>query len=106
MAMKKRRERNRKSAGEAPAAPAENKLSELFDIPANALHGIAQIELAGNREAVIDGCRGVLEYDETIVKLATEKMSVQFMGRGLQIKVLTHDSAIVTGFITSIEFLT
>jgi len=31
---------------------------------------------------------------------------VQFMGRGLQIKVLTHDSAIVTGFITSIEFLT
>jgi len=107
MTSKRGRRRSRGAAEEAQSPPpAQGKLSTLFDIPPSALGGVPQIELAGNREAVVDGCKGVLEYDENVVKLATDKMTIRFEGRGLQIKVLTHDSAIVTGFITNIEFIT
>lgn len=94
-------------ADPAPAsAPKETALSRILDIPASALGGIPQLQLSGNREAVVEGCQGILEYDENIIKLNTGKMSITFVGRGLQVKVLTHDSAVVAGFITGIEFLT
>lgn len=101
----KKNNRNRKTAEDTPPVPT-NKLVQLLDIPPSALAGIPQIELAGNREAVIDGCQGILEYDENIIKLTTGKMSIKFTGRALQLKVLTHDSAVVDGFITNIEFIT
>lgn len=100
--MKPKRNRNRT----ADWAPPATGLGALLEIPPSSLSGISQMEIAGNREAVITGCQGVLEYDENVIKLTTGKMSIRFMGRGLQIKVLTHDSAVVTGFITNIEFIT
>ena len=102
--MKDRRRRNRKEyiPGEPPSARA--KITEVFDIPQAAIAGTAQIELAGNREAVIDGCMGVLAYDENIIRLALRGMAATFRGRNLQIKVLTHDSAIISGYIITIEF--
>jgi len=103
--MRKKRTSDRRE--EPEAVPVLQKgLSALFELPPDAMSGVPQIELSGNREAVVDNCRGVLEYDENVVKLATDKMSIRFTGRELQIKVLTHDSAIVTGFIIGIEFIT
>lgn len=97
--------RNRKNNKETlPASPVE-RLTGMLDIPPSALSGVSQIEIAGNREAVIDGCQGILEYDENNIKLTTGKMAVRFSGRALQIKVLTHDSAVIEGFISNIEFL-
>ncbi|MCL2056077.1 MAG: YabP/YqfC family sporulation protein [Oscillospiraceae bacterium] len=101
-----KRKRNRKLSEGGDAQEAKKRgLSEIFDIPGSAIGGIAHIEMAENREAVVDGCRGVLQYDDNVVKLATGKMAVKFNGRGLQINVLTRDSAVVTGFITSVEFV-
>jgi sporulation protein YqfC len=97
----------RRSAAEAAAEINVNlnRLSGMMGIPPTALPGIPQIELGGNREAVIDGCQGILEYSEEMIKLAAGRMTLQFCGRGLQIKVLTHDGAVIEGFITSLEFL-
>ncbi len=80
------------------------RLSGILDIPPSAMSGVPQIELGGNREAVIDGCLGVLSYDESMIRLALRGMIAIFRGRSLQIRVLTHDSAILGGFIMSIEF--
>lgn len=63
------------------------------------------IEIKGNREAVIEGCKSVLHYDENIVKVSMNKMIVSFFGRNMEIKCLTADSLVIRGFITSIEFL-
>lgn len=104
--MGKKAERNRKNPEDDIPVSNLRKLTGMLDIPPSALSGIPQIELAGNREAIIDGCQGILEYDDNIIKLTTGKMSVKFTGRGLQLKVLTHDSAVIEGFISNIEFIT
>ena len=103
--MSRKTERNRAHKDDLSAQNALDKLNRAFDIPQSSLLGNAQIELSGNREAIVDGCHGILEYDENTIKLATGKMSVKFSGRGLQIKVLTPDSAVIEGFISKIEFI-
>jgi sporulation protein YqfC len=80
-------------------------LRSFFEMPQSAMGGGMHIELSGNTEAVVDGCVGVLEYDENIIRLAGKKMSVRFTGRRLQLKVLTHDSAVLEGFILGVEFI-
>ena len=65
-----------------------------------------RIEIRGNREAVVEGCKSILHYDENIVKVNMNKMIVSFFGRNMEIKCLTSDSLVIRGFITSIEYLT
>lgn len=91
---------------ERRAAERANKVINAMQLPPGALFGTAHFEINGNREVIVDGCKGVLEYDETKVRINTGKMVTSFLGRRLTIKCLTSDSLIVEGFITSIEFIT
>lgn len=64
------------------------------------------MEINGNREAVVDGCAGILEYSTETVRVRAGRMVIRFCGRGLSIRSLTADALVVTGFITGIEFKT
>lgn len=83
----------------------KKNLRDIFDMPQSAFFGGVQIEIQNNKEAMIDGCKGVLEYNENTIKLACEKMSVKFSGRDMQIKTLSQNSALITGYIMNIEFI-
>lgn len=65
----------------------------------------SRIELRGNREAVVEGCCGILEYAEGVVRLRMRERTVRFTGRGLSIRCMTADSLVVTGYILQIEFM-
>ncbi len=104
--MRKKRESSRNRKPQKPDAPA-SRIANALDIPPSVIcTGLAQMELSGNREAVIDGCQGILEYDDTVVKLDTGKVMVRFIGRNMQIKSMTAESIVVTGFFNAIEFST
>ena len=79
-------------------------LQNAFDLPTGALAGFPQIALSGNREAVVEGCTGVLEYSDTRIRLGFGKMMLQFTGRNLQIRCMSGENVIVDGFFTGIEF--
>ena len=97
--------KSRRQAGQEEKAPKPG-IGELFDIPRSASGGQMQVELSGNTEAVISYCTGVIEYNEQTICLAGGKLNVRFTGRGLQLKALAQDSAIVQGFILGLEFTT
>ncbi len=63
------------------------------------------LEFISNREVTLDGCKGILEYRQDAIRINTSKMVVSFKGRGLNIKCLTTTSVIISGYITSVEFL-
>lgn len=79
------------------------RITRMLDLPGGTFGG-CQIELSGNREAIVDGCTGILEYDENSIRLAAGKLQVRFSGRGLQVRALTHSSAIVEGYILHMDF--
>ena len=100
------KKRPRRSGERSPANDLAHQLESALQLPGGSLSSSARFELCGNREVVVDGCRGVLEYDETVVRINTGKMITCFFGRGLTLKCLTPDSLVIGGFITSIEFIT
>ncbi len=73
-------------------------LSEIFqDEP--------KIEMLGNREIIIDGCKGVVEYDENIIKLSLGETVLSLLGDGLIIKSFDNDIAVICGQISEISFV-
>lgn len=87
----------------------KSKARQILDFsgsPIASALGNVHFEMNGNREVIVEGCRGILQYDENIVKISVKKMSVAFFGRNLSIKCMDVDSLVITGFVTSIEFIT
>lgn len=76
------------------------------------LQGIGEIsqsrvvsEFISNREVIIEGCKGILEYTAEIVRVSTGGMVIALKGRGLTIKCLTATSITVNGYIKNVEFI-
>ncbi len=87
----------------------KEKAKALMGIKQSALYSMlnpVHFEINGNKEAIIEGCKCILQYDENVVRISVKGMAVSFCGRNLTIKCLTSDSLIVQGFITSMEFST
>lgn len=82
------------------------KAARAVELPIDFVAGMVHFDFSGNREVVVEGCQGVLEYDENIVYIDTGKMKVRFLGRDLILRNYVDKSITVSGFINSVEFLT
>lgn len=69
------------------------------------LSGEPKIEMLGNREIIVDGCKGVVEYGENLIKLNTENCVLSISGDGLVIKSYDGSVAVISGIITDITFV-
>lgn len=76
----------------------KNKLlSEMFaDEP--------KIEMLGNREIIIDGCKGVVEYSENNIKLSLGESVLSLSGDSLVIKSFDNSVVVISGQICEISF--
>lgn len=87
----------------------ENNKSKksLKDIlmPEMSIFSGTQIELLNNNEAIVEGCKGILEYDNNSIRLNLGKMSVKFIGDNLTVTCMNYDNLVLKGFITSVEFM-
>lgn len=80
-------------------------IGRALELPPCTLSKGAHIDLFGNSEALVDDCKGVLEYSDSAIKVNVGNGAVRFCGRNLQIKSLARDQAVIVGFILSIEFM-
>ncbi len=62
------------------------------------------IELFYNNQAVIEGCLGVYEYNDTYLKLRLQKGAVILCGAGFDIVCFENKTITVKGKINSLEF--
>ncbi len=62
------------------------------------------IELSGNREILIEGCKGVLEYGCEQVRVNTSGMMLTIIGRGLNLRCISESSLMIDGVITELRF--
>lgn len=64
-----------------------------------------KIEMLGNREIIVDGCKGVVEYGENLIKLNAGKCVLSVLGDELLIKAYDGSVAVISGTITDITFV-
>ena len=63
-----------------------------------------RIEMTGNREIIIDGCKGVIEYTENNVRISLGESIMSISGDSLIIQSFDNDVVIITGQISDIDF--
>ncbi len=79
-------------------------ITRSLDLPQDAVSGYAHIEISGNREAIIEGCQGVLEYGDNRIALNTGKLTVRICGCNLTIISMQNGQAVIKGTITGVDY--
>lgn len=62
------------------------------------------IDLCSDKEALVDGCLGIIEYNSETVRLNCRNKIVKFSGTDLSIMADTIEHITVSGNILSLEF--
>ncbi len=86
-----------------PASKLAKQMEDWLEMPLGSVASTARIELSDNRRAVIEGCQGILEYDDTVIRLVTGSGVVRFEGGDLGVSCMNDTSAVVVGLIARIE---
>ena len=67
--------------------------------------GAVHMEISGNREVIVEGGKGILEYSESSIKINGGKYVIALQGRGLHIISMTDCDTVINGFITAIQYI-
>ena len=81
-----------------------DSISRNLDLPQDAVSGYAHIEISGNREVIVEGCEGVLEYGENSISLNTGRLTVRICGCELTIVSMQNGQAVIKGIITGVDY--
>ncbi len=85
------------------ASTAAKQIEQWFELPLGSLASTARIEISDNRRALVEGCQGILEYDNTVIRLSTGSGVVRFEGGDLSVSCMNNAAAEVNGLIARIE---
>lgn len=81
------------------------KTARALDLPADALAGLPNLWLLGDREVRVENHRGILAYGTEEIHIGGGAMVIRIRGTGLQLRVMTENELLVTGQIFGVELL-
>jgi len=87
-----------------PLGEKARRAGEMLDLPAQLLPGFCHLELWQNRQAVIEGVKGVLGYSESEIQLNMGALVVTFKGADLGIKTYQAEILTMSGVIAEVHF--
>lgn len=64
-----------------------------------------QIQITGNHEVLVEYCKKILEYNDIMVKVRTNDMTVSVWGSGLSVNDFNSRGIYICGNIQSIELM-
>lgn len=85
--------------------PLGMKLAEFFEIPLDTAIDWPRVVLTGNKNAVIYNHRGVIEYDQTTIRVNTKLGEVHISGTGLTLVSALKEEIIVEGKIDGVRLV-
>ena len=106
MVMNKKLPRNRHDDGtKFTSSPKKRKsLFVAFKEPVVQLVLEPQMQITGNTEVYIEGCKAILEYDDMMVKLVVGKKELLITGKDLSVSGYTESSITVKGAFQTLEW--
>jgi len=81
-----------------------DKLAEILSFPQGTFKNFPSIQIKGNREIIIDGCTGLLSYQQDLILLETKYCRISITGRTLTLNNLAKNVLAIRGFIKNVEF--
>lgn len=84
--------------------PVKERVVDSLELPRDIVLGLPKITVLGDREVLIENYKGIIEYNDTVVKLNTSLGIIVLFGELLDIRAITDEDITVSGKITKIEF--
>ena len=82
----------------------KEKLSDAFELPKDIIMDMPKTTVLGSRQVSIENHKGIIEYDESIVRINTGNGIVKIEGNNLIIKYVLQEEIIIEGDISAIIF--
>ncbi|MGI6264881.1 MAG: YabP/YqfC family sporulation protein [Acutalibacteraceae bacterium] len=80
------------------------KVERALELPDGVLSDAAHLEISGRREVIVEGCHGIVSYDDDTVRLGTGSGVVRIAGEGLILRAMNDGTVQVSGQILSVDF--
>ena len=80
-----------------------NKLNRMLEMPRETYTNEPKVIITGFNELYIENYKGILEYEEYFIKLATYIGSININGFNLKLEKMTEDSLKIKGKIESLD---
>ena len=93
-----------RAASENLRPTAIQRAGDAMNLPGQLLPGFSHLELLGNRQAIVEGVKGVLAYCEGSVRLNLGALVVTFEGCDLCIRSYQGEQVILSGTIMGVQF--
>ncbi len=81
------------------------RISELLEIPIDTISDVVRIEMYGSHEMLIENFKGIMQYEQDVIKVSAGKSVIVLKGSGLDIKNMNDSGLVIGGNIKSVEFL-
>lgn len=79
-------------------------VAEVLSIPKEIATNIPKLVLIGDRELILEGLQGLLEYESHTVRVSLGKQVLTVKGNALNISYITIGQIHINGQIFSVEF--
>lgn len=79
----------------------KNRFNEITDISEELTTGIPKISLLGNKECLIENCKGIIQYENEKIRLKTIIGEAVVEGKNLHINEIGEGELLITGNINS-----
>lgn len=100
-----RKERRRKKEDKEPKPKMKEKVADVLELPKEVMLNIPKFTMIGTGNLVIENYKGIIEYDDTRIRVNTGAGMVRITGERLFIKEITSEDIMVDGDIKSVEFV-
>ena len=99
------RNKDREKEKDKPKVGLKEKFAEMLDLPKEIVLNIPKVTIVGNKDMMIENYKGVMEYEDTRIRVNTGTGVVKVTGARLLIREITSEDIIISGDVHALEFI-
>ena len=80
----------------------KNRFNEITDISEELTMGLAKIVILGNQECLVENYKGIIQYENSKIRLKTTSGGVSVEGGNLLINEIGEGEMLIKGKITNV----
>ncbi len=101
-----KKEKEVKKNQEAKSRPKlKQKVTEILELPKEIVLNMPKLTMLGNGDLIVENYKGILEFDDGVIRLNTASGVIKVTGANILIKEITLESIMIFGEIQSLEFI-
>lgn len=81
----------------------KSRFKEILEIPKEVYSNIPNFIITGFEEMIVENYKGILEYEENLVRVSTCIGIININGVNLKLEKMTEDNIKITGKIESLD---